>query len=485
MENSQEIDSCTIIEDFEQKKLLNDSIVHENYDTESELDSENKSKVIDVDKAFEKVGGFGRYQLYSLIFGVCLISNNCFLLYNISYFEQYPNFKCFNNETQAWNACTRQEACSLAKKDWQPDYSSQNSIHNWVEQLELYCNSESQIGFLGSLFFAGLLTSMFLVIPFSDKYGRKPLLYLNAFAGTIIQGAFLIANELSTFYFLMFLMGIVGAINPCVGYVYIMEIVMKKHQTISVTIAQVGEGLAAICGPLYFMYIGNRWEPMIYIGTIISLISSVMVLWIKESPRYLASKGQFLDAKAIILEIADFNKISIQSNDNFEIEEPTSAISSDKNIELILKSYIGYPSFVKNMIIMAILWTTVSFNFFLMNFYLSNIEGDINMNNLLQSLGMILSYGVSAPIINRMGVKPSFVIFFLLCCLSSILYITVPVKSAVFVSILVFIGRLGICPAYTLTFICSNMLFPAEIKSTLISICNIFARAITMGAPLN
>lgn len=47
-----------------------------------------------MDEALAKAGGLGRYQIFSLIFGICLLSNNCFLIYNIPLFEAYPAFEC-------------------------------------------------------------------------------------------------------------------------------------------------------------------------------------------------------------------------------------------------------------------------------------------------------------------------------------------------------------------------------------------------------
>ena len=96
----------------------------------------------------------------------------------------------------------------------------------------------------------------------------------------------------------------------------------------------------------------------------------------------------------------------------------------------------------------------------------------------------MLSFGIAAPVIDKLGVRKSFLIFFSLACLSSILYIALPIKSEVFISIMVFMARLGICPCYSLAFICSNELFPAELKSTLMGFCNIIARGLCMTAPL-
>ncbi len=66
---------------------------------------------------------------------------------------------------------------------------------------------------------------MIFIIPLSDKFGRKPLLILNAVLGTITQAGFFFFNTLFAFYALMFLMGVAAALNPCVGYVYVMEVV--------------------------------------------------------------------------------------------------------------------------------------------------------------------------------------------------------------------------------------------------------------------
>ena len=138
-----------------------------------------------------------------------------------------------------------------------PDFTNKNSFHNWVEELDLYCTPQAKIGMLGSFLFAGILFSMFFIIPLSDKYGRKPMLILNAALGTVVQGAFLLYYDLYFFYFLMFLMGVAAALNPCVGYVYILEVVSKQHEAKIITLSQIGEGIPTLIGPLYFMFVSS------------------------------------------------------------------------------------------------------------------------------------------------------------------------------------------------------------------------------------
>lgn len=97
---------------------------------------------------------------------------------------------------------------------------------------------------------------------------------------------------------------------------------------------------------------------------------------------------------------------------------------------------------------------------------------------------MIVAFAISGPIINKLGYKKCFLLFFGLVIFSSILYVFIPNKSEIFIAVLVFAGRLGICPCYSLTFISSNQLFPAKIKSSLFAFCNIIARSLCMLAPI-
>ena len=89
----------------------------------------------------------------------------------------------------------------------------------------------------------------------------------------------------------MFLMGVSAALNPCVAYVYVMEVVPKKDETFIMTMTQIGEAIPTLVGPLYFMYVSTHWQPLLVMGSFIALISTVLVFWIIESPRYLHSTG--------------------------------------------------------------------------------------------------------------------------------------------------------------------------------------------------
>ena len=153
-----------------------DSSRYETFEEPMQRTSKSNDEIID--QIYNDIGT-GRYQIYSLIFVVCLISNNAFLLYNVAYFEEYPSFECYNSISDTWDSCTKTEACSLADSDWRVDYTAATSYYNWVTTLNLECEPVTKLGMLGTMLFCGTLVGT-IFTPFSDKFGRKPILILNA-----------------------------------------------------------------------------------------------------------------------------------------------------------------------------------------------------------------------------------------------------------------------------------------------------------------
>ena len=53
------------------------------------------------------------------------------------------------------------------------DWTDKYSLHNWITKLDLTCKASFQIGFFGSCFFLGYISSCLIFPPLADKYGRK------------------------------------------------------------------------------------------------------------------------------------------------------------------------------------------------------------------------------------------------------------------------------------------------------------------------
>ena len=57
------------------------------------------------------------------------------------------------------------------------------------------------------------------------------------------------------------------------------------------------------------------------------------------------------------------------------------------------------------------------------------MDGNINLNSLYSGLAMIASLCIAAPVINKLGLRGSYVAFIGLAFVSSLIYILAPVSS--------------------------------------------------------
>ena len=53
-----------------------------------------ESENVTIEEAFEKVGGFGKFQIYSTVMNTLTNMGAAFFLYAFAFLEKEPNFKC-------------------------------------------------------------------------------------------------------------------------------------------------------------------------------------------------------------------------------------------------------------------------------------------------------------------------------------------------------------------------------------------------------
>ena len=69
------------------------------------------------------------------------------------------------------------EICTNSQNvnDYSVDWSSEKSLHNWYEQLNLVCEPDWKIALIGSAFFVGWVSTLLWIPSISDKRGRKKM----------------------------------------------------------------------------------------------------------------------------------------------------------------------------------------------------------------------------------------------------------------------------------------------------------------------
>ena len=135
---------------------------------------------------------------------------------------------------------------------------------------------------------------------------------------------------------------------------------------------------------------------------------------------------------------------------------------------------------------MAILWLSSSYGYYLMQFQLKYVKGDLFLNGMFTAFSEMSAMIFSAIIFRIVGFKKALVISFMISIAAQsilILYQENGHSNLVF-SILMLFSMFGVASALNLSWIGNNTLFPASMKATSFGICSVFARMFSMGAPL-
>ena len=91
----------------------------------------------------------------------------------MSYLELYPQYTCTYSNQTAPMTCIPDDFCGNANvTSYTIDYDAEESLHNWVEKLDLTCASKEKIGWLGSAWFILWIPALMVVPRLADIYGR-------------------------------------------------------------------------------------------------------------------------------------------------------------------------------------------------------------------------------------------------------------------------------------------------------------------------
>lgn len=97
----------------------------------------------------------------------------------MQFLEKNPSkFECMIDNQ--WKSCTKEHICESYYPhevregvSYRSVKSDPNYLNNWVNKLGMLCESQSNIGFLGSSYYIGIVLAMLVIPALSDCYGRK------------------------------------------------------------------------------------------------------------------------------------------------------------------------------------------------------------------------------------------------------------------------------------------------------------------------
>ena len=142
-----------------------------------------------------------------------------------------PNeFECLDHDSQEWHRCNKEEICAN-NLEYRPIVDDEY-IDNWErpEKLDLLCEPKYKVGLLGSMFFAGACSTMFIIPLLADKWwGRKTTLSVVIVLNVIAQFGLLVCTNIIWAYVFIFILGMCFAGKVFVALTYTIEFTPVRY----------------------------------------------------------------------------------------------------------------------------------------------------------------------------------------------------------------------------------------------------------------
>lgn len=171
------------------------------------------------------------------------------------------------------------------------------------------------------MYFAGWTASCLFVPRLSDIYGRKIPALISSVVSIPIYIGLILSRSITLSIILFFLLGLTCTGKASTAYVYLLEYIPKNRVTWVGSYMLFADGSTMIFSSIYFRYITNDWLAFQIYGVVVLSISTVAMLLIPESPKFLYSVKRYDEARVSLGKVARFNKSKKFKNMKFDTEE--------------------------------------------------------------------------------------------------------------------------------------------------------------------
>jgi MFS transporter, SP family, galactose:H+ symporter len=156
-----------------------------------------------------------------------------------------------------------------------------------------------------SIVLAGALVGAAVGGYLGDRFGRRLTLLVTALAFALFALATGLANGLGIFVISRFFVGVAVGVSSMLSPLYIAELAPEKYRGALVTLSQIAISTGVVVA-YYVDYLlagsGNwRWMFMSAVLPSVGLLAGV--LYLPETPRWLAARGRFAEAETILSQI--------------------------------------------------------------------------------------------------------------------------------------------------------------------------------------
>uniref|UniRef100_A0A3Q3WJX1 Major facilitator superfamily (MFS) profile domain-containing protein n=1 Tax=Mola mola TaxID=94237 RepID=A0A3Q3WJX1_MOLML len=460
----------------------------------------------DYDEATAFLGQWGRFQQV-VFFLLCLSIVPDGFVFSVVFLTDTPKHHCLVPEvnlTQDWldaiipvevelSRCSRyrlDEVRNLSARGLVPgrdvnltDLGQEGCVDGWsysrdiyqstiVTEFDLVCNEEWKQPLTSTIFFLGVLCGSFIAGQLSDRFGRKPVLFVTMAVQVIFTIIEMFSPSWTVFVIFLFFNGLGQVSNFVSGFVLGTEILAGN---VRVLFSSLGVCVAFAIGYMFlpvFAYFLRSWTSLLFGLALPGLVYIPLWWFIPESPRWGQKK------KAILRKAANINKV----------EAP----------EVIFEDYMAY---VSPVIQQVTLWETLtviaittikqrlhrylliclprftlSTGYYGLSLNTSQLHADPYISCFISAAVEVPAYISSWLALRYLRRKLSVISILILGALSLYFIQLVPQELSYLSVALEMLGKFAITTGTSLMFVYTAEIYPTVIRNTATGTCTTFSR---------
>jgi len=400
--------------------------------------------------------------------------------------DTLPNGTCTFESTQ-YTSCPKGAQYSYAP------FQFESTL---VTELDLVCQEESKVAWIGSAYMFGLMIGSFLCGSLADKYGRKMALLfaIMCSSGGSLAGAFMPE------YYSYLVTRIITAIGAqgifLAPFAMTVEIVggqktvgfipwPVKYKTVVGTMIQAPFAVGMALISLVASYVSD-WRTLQWTTSVGTFSQLLVWYFLPESPRWLLAANKTKAAKKVIETGARLNGVKNYTfNTDTSLKEIKEEKGDGESTEKVVEQYgiktMFVPSLRKISIVLMICWPIVTLGYYGITFSMANLNDDLFISFIISSLVEIPAYVIVLLFMDLWGRKPLFSLSLIasgfICIACGLL------EEGTARTTLAMIGKFFASSCFALVYMYTAELYPTTIRSSAVGVCSLMARIGGISAP--